>query len=64
MHPPDRILEPPPPVRPLHGRLIRIDDDLWFVALDGCGHTIGPAPIAEVERETSEHAAVCPDARS
>lgn len=55
-HPLDAILRPTPPVRPLHGKLTRLDDDLWFVALDGCGHTIGPGPIAEVEHETGEHA--------
>lgn len=63
-HPLDAILRcPAPPVRPLHGKLLRLGDDLWFVALDGCGHTIGPALIAEVERETGEHANACPDAR-
>jgi hypothetical protein len=59
----DAILVPAPPIRPLRGKLVRLDDVLWFVALDGCGHTIGPDSIAEVERETYEHANACPDAR-
>lgn len=62
-HPLDAILRPPPPARPLHGKLLRLDDDLWFVAIGRCGHTIGPAPVAEVERELIEHVNVCPDAR-
>lgn len=62
MDPLDAILVPVPHIRPLRGKLIRLDDVLWFVALDGCGHTIGPASIAEVEHETCEHANACPDA--
>lgn len=63
-HPLDAILRPEPPVRPLRGKLTRLDDDLWFVAIDGCGHTIGPAPFDEVEHALIEHADMCPDARS
>lgn len=62
-HPLDAMLRTPPPVRALRGKLTRLDDDLWFVAIDSCGHTVGPGPIAEVERELIEHANVCPAAR-
>lgn len=63
MAPIDAIFVPEPPIRPLRGKLVRLDDVLWFVALDGCGHTIGPASIDEVERDTYEHASACPDIR-